>query len=313
MTAYGDGTLDLELVCEGLSFPEGPIWMRDGSIILVEIRIGRLTRVTPDGRRETVAELGGGPNGAAIGPDGAVYVCNNGGMAFIDMEDGSAVPVGPAADHMGGSIQRVDLATGTVTTLYTHCDGRALNSPNDLVFDKAGGFWFTDLGRSFADHHEVGHVYYAAPDGSSIRHVRAGLHSPNGIGLSPDGRRLYVAETVTSRVWCHEIVGPGMIAKTDNIWLPGEILGPLPGYQLLDSMAVDAAGNVCVATLIRGGVTIFTPDGASATHYAVPDMATTNLCFGGKAMDEAWITASNSGRLYRTRWPGTGLPLAYNA
>ncbi len=313
MTAYLDGTLDLKLVCDGLSFPEGPIWMRDGSIILVEIRAARLTRVTADGKRETIAELGGGPNGAAIGPDGAVYVCNNGGMSFIDLPDGAVVPVGAAEGHSGGSIQRVDLATGDVKTLYQSCEGRRLNSPNDLVFDRAGGFWFTDLGRSFPDHHEIGHVYYAEPDGSSIRHVRGNLHSPNGIGLSPDGSRLYVAETFTGRIWCHDVVSPGEIAKTDNMWLPGEVLGPLPGYQLLDSLAVDAAGNICAATLIRGGITRFTPDGASATHFAVPDLATTNICFGGDGMGEAWITASNSGRLYRTRWPEAGLPLAFSA
>lgn len=313
MTVYRDGTLDLELVCGGLSFPEGPIWMRDGSVILVEIRAGRLTRVSADGRLEVIAELGGGPNGAAIGPDGAIYVCNNGGMAFIDLPDGAVVPVGAAEGHSGGSIQRVDLQTGEVITLYRACDGRLLNSPNDLVFDSTGGFWFTDLGRSFPDHHEVGHVYYAEPDGSAIRHVRGNLHSPNGIGLSPNGKRLYVAETFTSRIWCHDVVGRGEIAKPDNMWMPGDVLGPLPGYQLLDSLAVDSAGNICAATLIRGGITRFSPDGATATHFAVPDMATTNICFGGEDMRDVLITASNSGCLYRARWPVSGLPLAFTA
>ncbi|MGH8227730.1 MAG: SMP-30/gluconolactonase/LRE family protein, partial [Steroidobacteraceae bacterium] len=69
----------MQLIASDLQFPEGPVAMADGSVVLVEIRRGTLTRVGLDGRRETLAQLGGGPNGAAIGPDGAVYVCNNGG------------------------------------------------------------------------------------------------------------------------------------------------------------------------------------------------------------------------------------------
>ena len=313
MTEYLEGTLDLTLVCDGLEFPEGPVWMRDGSVLVVEIAAGRLTRVLADGTKRVVAETGGGPNGAAIGPDGAAYLCNNGGMKFIDLPTGGIAPIGAADDHAGGSIQRVDLATGAVTTLYTRCGDRALNSPNDLVFDRSGGFWFTDLGRTLPESTDHGHVYYARADGSAITHVRGGLHSPNGIGLSPDGTRLYVAETITGRLWAHPIAEPGEILLSDNIWIPGDVLGPLPGYQLFDSLAVDAEGNICVATLIRGGITSFTPGGERATFYKVPDLATTNICFGGADLHEAWITASNSGCLYRTRWPTRGLALAFSA
>ena len=69
----------MEMITDGLQFTEGPVVMADGSIVLVEIRRGTLTRVLPDGRHEIIAHLGGGPNGAAVGPDGAMYVCNNGG------------------------------------------------------------------------------------------------------------------------------------------------------------------------------------------------------------------------------------------
>ena len=144
-----------------------------------------------------------------------------------------------------------------------------------------------------------------------IRSIRRGLHSPNGVGLSPKGDEVYVAETITSRVWRHQITAPGEIAPSGNLWRRGEVLGPLPGYQLLDSLAVDAAGNVCVATLISGGITSFALNG-DTTFYPVPDFATTNICFGGADMRDAWITASSTGRLYRTRWPTPGLKLAFN-
>src|SRR5437879_248960 len=80
---------DLNILAEGLAFPEGPIALDDGSVILVEVRGATLKRVRPDGRAEVLAVLGGGPNGAALGPDGAVYVCNNGGYPWSQLPDGS--------------------------------------------------------------------------------------------------------------------------------------------------------------------------------------------------------------------------------
>ena len=67
-----------KIIAEGLAFPEGPVAMPDGSVLFVEIAGGCLSRVLASGKVERVAELGGGPNGAAIGPDGHGYVCNNG-------------------------------------------------------------------------------------------------------------------------------------------------------------------------------------------------------------------------------------------
>ncbi len=301
-----------ELVAEGLKFPEGPIAMADGSIVLVEIRRGTLSRVTPDGRIEVVAELGGGPNGAAIGPDGAAYVCNNGGFEWIDRPDRITAPHGKPASYVSGSIQRVDLKTGAVSVVYDACDGRPLRGPNDIVFDRQGGFWFTDLGKSDGDSMHMGHLLYARPDGSRITRVREGMITPNGVGLSPDERTLYVAETHTSRVWAFDLGGPGEIAQSADLWAPGKVLGPLPGYQLLDSLAVEAGGKVCVATIVNGGITAFDPNGGTE-HFAFPDPIVTNICFGGADMRDAWITASGTGKLYKQRWPRPGLKLNYNA
>ena len=140
----------MEIIAEGLEFPEGPIAMPDGSVVLVEIARGTLSRVNVDCSVDVVAHLGGGPNGAAIGPDGACYVCNNGGFEWHRSSKGLWFPGAQAADYPGGSIQRVDLQTGAFETVYEACNGHRLCGPNDIVFDAQGGMWFTAHGKQRA-------------------------------------------------------------------------------------------------------------------------------------------------------------------
>lgn len=303
--------MDFELVCEGLEFPEGPIAMADGSVILTEIKARRLTRVKPDGSKETVVDTGGGPNGAAVGPDNAIYITNNGG-SFEWLDNGGLTIPGPTPpSHTGGMIQRFDLKTGKLTTVYDSCDGKRLIGPNDLVFDKAGGMWFTDHGCSTPEGKKYGAVYYARPDGSLISQQRGHLISPNGIGLSPDEKTVYVADTNLGRLWSFDVAETGKLSPGPG-FAPGNVVCNLPGYQLLDSLAVEAGGKVCVATIINGGITAFDPDG-STEHYAFPDLIVTNICFGGPDMRTAWITASATGKLYKATWPRPGLKLNFNA
>jgi len=302
---------EMREVTSGLEFPEGPVALPDGSVLVVEIKRGTLTRVGADGRKTVVARTGGGPNGAAMGPDGKVYVCNNGGFEWHEVA-GLTVPGNQARDYAGGRIQRVDVETGKVEDLYTACDGRRLCGPNDLVFDGTGGFWFTDHGKMRERDRDRTGVFYARADGSRIREVIFPLDAPNGIGLSPDGKRLYVAETWTGRVWEWELTAPGEVATAAGFGPGGgSLLVGLPGYQLFDSLAVDGAGNVCVATLANGGITVVSPDGASTEHVATGDPLTTNICFGGKDLRTAYITLSGTGRLVATQWPRPGLRLAY--
>ena len=301
-------------IANGLGFPEGPVAMADGSIVLVELQHGRVSRVTADGARETVAEPGGGPNGAAIGPDGRLYVCNNGAsFAFIDM-GGITFPHQPGPKYEGGRIERVDLETGAVDVLYTECDGRPLRSPNDLVFDGEGGFWFTDHGMAEERTNDRCGVYYAQPDGSRIEEVLFPLDAPNGIGLSPDGSRLYVAETITGRIWWWQVTGPGQVETVPGV-LPhgGQLLAGLVDLQALDSLAVDGEGHVCVGTLVSGGITRISPDGAQRDFFPCDDLLPTNICFGGEDRRTAYVTQSGTGRLSRLEWPVPGLELAFNA
>ena len=301
--------MDLQIIASGLQFPEGPIAMADGSVILVEIKRQTLTRVHASGKTEIIAEMPGGPNGAALGPDGRVYVCNNGGFEWIEVM-GQTISADAPPDYRGGSIEAVDLKTGKVETLYTEVEGNRLVGPNDLVFDKSGGFWFTDHGKSFGRTRGIGGLYYARPDGSMIVEAAFPIFSANGVGLSPDEKTLYVADTMSARLLAFDLIAPGEIAPSE-IPLPGRPVATLAGYQFLDSLAVEESGNICVATLLNGGITVVTPQGA-CEHLALPDLFPTNICFGGADRRDAFITLSGTGRLAKTRWPRPGLALNFH-
>ncbi|HYW93543.1 MAG TPA: SMP-30/gluconolactonase/LRE family protein [Gammaproteobacteria bacterium] len=301
---------EIREIASGLKFPEGPIAMPDGDVILVEIARGTLTRVRPDGSSVVIAEPGGGPNGAAVGPDGKLYVCNNGGFEWHDVA-GLLFPGRQPKDYSGGRIERIDPDNGEVEVLYREVDGHGLRGPNDIVFDRAGGFWFTDHGKIRARERDRGGIYYAKTDGSMIKEVVYGMHAPNGIGLSPDEKRLFVAETPTGRVWKYDIIGEGEVEKSEGARPPGDLVVGLPGMQLFDSLAIDSRGHLCVATLLSGGISSISPDGSQVDFTEFGDPLTTNICFGGKDLKTAFVTLSATGRLVSCRWPVAGSPLNF--
>lgn len=302
--------MHFEIIAEGLLFPEGPVPMDDGSVIVVEIARQTVTRIAPDGRKDILCQTGGGPNGAALGPDGALYICNNGGMRFSRTRDGLVYSEGAADDWSGGSIQRVALESGQMSTLFSHCEGALLRSPNDIVFDRSGGFWFTDMGRADEARIDRGAIFYARADGSLIRKVPIPVMTPNGIGLSPDGKILWVAETLTSRLLGIELAAPGELAREVSWFEPPLVLGPLPGLQMFDSLAVEAGGHICVATPLTGTISIFDEAGL-IEQIAVPDPIPTNIAFGGPDFQTAWVTCGGTGRLLKARWPRPGLPPSF--
>ena len=176
--------------------------------------------------------------------------------------------------------------------------------------------WFTDHGvRDEAGRStDLCGIYYALADGSSITEVVYPTEAPNGIGLSPDGTHVYWAETYTGRVYQRTIVSPGVVLPPAPLD-PSACLAGLAGLQLLDSLAIDGEGNVCVATLSNGGITVISPDGSSVVHHPTGDPLTTNICFGDDdgsgEYRTAYITLSGSGRLVKTRWPHRGLRLDF--
>lgn len=280
----------MEVIAEGLAFPEGPVVMADGSVIVVEIMGGQVTRCW-NGKTETVCDIGGGPNGAAIGPDGALWICNNGGIGAT----------GPAAQ---GRIERIDLATGRFERVYDQCDGIALEGPNDLVFDASGRLWFTDLGKHLGGVKTASGLFTCLPDGSSITAINRRATAYNGVGLSPDGEYLYVADTTEARIYRFDA-----LVEAQKPTFITNVTGPVG----LDSLAITAAGNICVATLYEGAISTVTPEG-KVTRLAIADERfVTNIAFGGADMCDAYVTLSTQRRLVRLRWDEPGLELAFNA
>ena len=282
----------MQELANGLLFPEGPTWLGDGSLIVVEIAAGRLTRIAPDGSCRTVAELGGGPNGAAMGPDGRCYVCNNGGFVWRE-RDGARLPAGTAADYVSGSLQAVDIHTGAVETLYTACQGQRLNGPNDLVFDRSGGFWFTDHGHAHGRHRDRGAVYYARPDGSRIEQAIYPLEMPNGIALSPSGLWVYfrpINGLRYSRIRSADLADASLsqAALSKRVEYLGD--GVIGG-----GLAVDAKGRLFAGDLEHASIMMMTPGPGGKWRSVLFANQPDRLAWAdGFAISQGWLYISNS-------------------
>lgn len=306
--------LTVREVARDLAFPEGPTPVADGAVLVSELAAGRITRIAPDGSRDFVATPGGGPNGLGVLPDGSLVVCQNGGSRWGRRPwpyDGPGAveifsPVGPPDDPVTPQIQRVT-ADGTVSTLCTVDDaGIPLKRPSDVCVDAAGGFYVTDFGSTHGRTRELAGVLYGTPDGR-LREIVFPVELPNGVALAPDGTRLYVTETRTRRLWAFTLAGPGVVTA----WLSLATIpsgGPI-GFGGVDGCCVDAAGNVVVATLGTGGITVVSPSGEVLAQVPMDDPMTTNAAFGGPDGRTLFVTLGSTGRLMAVDgWPHAGNP-----
>jgi gluconolactonase len=284
------------LVAEELAFPEGPVVMADGSVIVVELAAGKITRCWSDGRKEVVATPGGGPNGAAIGPDGSLYVCNSGGLDLARMCNAT----GPGHE---GRIERIDLSTGKVERVFEACGNIPLSAPNDLMFAADGTMWFTDLGKRYGRITEASALFAARPDGSSITCIHDHAVSYNGVGISPDGLTAFVADTFQARIYAFDATFIGRQTP--------RLVTNVPGMVELDSLAMTASGKICVGTLGEGGISLVSPDGIVTKPFSIDERYVTNIAFGGSDMMDAWITCSSTGRLIKVRWDEPGMKLHF--
>jgi gluconolactonase len=278
-----------EVVAEGLQFPEGPAFDSEGNLYVVEIMGGQVSRIRPDGRLEVFAHTGGGPNGSQFGPDGLLYVCNNGGF------DGA----GP------GRVERIT-PDGEVERWITEADGAPLHRPNDLVFDEDGNLYFTDpiwgTGSAPIEDSPPGHICFATPEGA-VHRLHTGLGFPNGIALSPDGRSLVVCESATGKLHAFPVETPGRLG-------PGRVFCDLGAGSVPDGFAFDAEGFVLCCGHGTGRLQVFAPEGGpKQTEFVFEDPGITNICFGGPEFRTLFVTESRAGRVVRVDWERPGLRL----
>ena len=288
--------------------------MPDGSVVLVEMFGPRLTRVRPDGSTRRVAEIPGGPNGAAVGPDGAIYVCNNGGC-FTPVELRGLLLPGPfdPRRYIGGRIQRVDAARGEVTDLYTECDGRPLRAP-ERPRDGRPRRVLVHRPRHPRHRTAPGPATSPAsttPAATARRSARSSTRSRRRTASAcrPTATTLYWAETHTGRVFRRRIVGPGELApavrSTRRSCCAG-CRGSSSSTRWPSTARAGSAWRRCSTAASRRS----RPTAATVEFLPTGDPLTTNLCFGGEDLRTAYITLSGTGRLVATPWPA-GLRLAH--
>ncbi len=289
----GNGARPVEVVTEGLGWPEGPAILSDGRVVLVESYRSQLTVIDFAGRATRFAYVAGAPNSCVLGSNDALYVCQNGGTT------------GPwrAAEMTSPSIQRV-VEGGVAETILTEVDGIRLNGPNDLVFAADGRLIFTEPGTYDPANPDPSYIMAIDPDG------RAGVLVdfdepvfPNGVAVEADG----------SVVWTESYTGRVARLRPDG---GREDLGRLPGVRPIpDGLKVAADGRLYVTDIAADGIHILKPDGAHDGFF-VCGKATTNCVFAGESL---WVTnagvlatgteASFGGSLSMVRVPGGGGPV----
>jgi gluconolactonase len=271
--------MDGEIVASELVFPEGPVW-RDGELLFTEIDAGRVSRWTAADGVRALAATGGGPNGAALGPDGTVYVTQNGGTG-----DRRTTP----------GIQRID-AAGTVELRCSSVADLELGAPNDLAFGPDGRLWFTDP-RAVPDPERnvlPGRIFAIDPEsGQGELVLELGPVFPNGIAFTADGSLVWT-ESFNRRVMT---------------WSGGEpsTLIELPARHAPDGLCVGADGRLYVAATFSHSVCVI-DDGEIVERFVCGDGMCTNCCFGGT---DLYVTESRRGTVWRFAVGCEGLALPF--
>jgi gluconolactonase len=232
-----------------LSFPEGTIFVGH-DLYFVDYARSDVLRLV-DAKTEVVWHQDGcGANGLVAVPDGLLIACFD-----------------------GATVVKILLSGATLTTIRRDAVGQAFVAPNDLTADQKGGLYLSDSGSSG----RPGKVFYLSGNGV-VREVASGIRFANGIGVSPDGSTLYVAESPTGKVLAFPIRADGSLGpERDLIRLRDILPAGRGGAVTPDSLRVDPHGNVFVALYNGGGVAIVSPTGRLVTLLDVPSQHHTNL------------------------------------
>jgi gluconolactonase len=264
------------LLASGLGFPEGPVVMPDGSIVLCDGNTGQLLRWA-DGEMSVYADTGGSPWGAILGTDGAIY-----------LTQGGNVP-GAADQSFEPGIQRVN-ADGSLETLTTSVAGITLAGPNDLAFGPDGRLWFTDSGTEQDDRYDPrspGRLYVLDSSGDGEMLLERPNVYPNGIAFDAQGR-MYWTESMAHAVCRLEDGKATVFCQLSDGHVP-------------DGMAFAADGRLFVCTTISKGLTVLSPEGEVLEEIPLGQDAT-NCIFDGPTL---YVTATGVAEIHADQRTGT--------
>ncbi|HEY4076736.1 MAG TPA: SMP-30/gluconolactonase/LRE family protein [Rhizomicrobium sp.] len=278
----------------GFVFTEGPMW-KEGKLWFSDVRADKVRALTPDGKVTVILNDSGGIKNAPV-------TANFGSNAMVTDKDGSIL-----LTRMGiGTIERMD-DRGNLKPFLSRYEGKRLNSPNDLVFARDGALWFTDppfgLPKMDADPKKelkFNAVFRYA--GGKLTPVITDLKAPNGIGFSPDGKTLYVSNSMPDMaVYAYDVGTDGKLSNRRTF-----ISYPGSAPDVPDGLKVDSAGNVWTSG--PDGVRIISPAGKVLGQIKVPEIVA-NIGF---ADDGRTVYLTGSTSIYRltAKIPGE-IPMYY--
>ena len=256
---------EVKQVATGMRFLEGPVWnAANGRLLFSDLRGGRIYSLQPGGKPDVFIEPSFRANGNALTASGEMITCEHGDHAVVR--------------------RGMDGAREVLVDAY---EGKALNSPNDVVVKKDGTIWFTDPDYGVGHRpkeQEHNHVFCFNPENKELRSVVADFDKPNGLCFSPDEKLLYIADSGSP----HHI--RVFDVSEDNRLSNGRIFVVIsPGHP--DGIKCDGKGNVWSSA--GDGVHVFAPDGSLTKKIPVPETPS-NLCFGGQEGQTLYITARTS-------------------
>ncbi|MFK8110658.1 MAG: SMP-30/gluconolactonase/LRE family protein [Rubripirellula sp.] len=269
----------IETVHTGFDFTEGPAWDPKGNLYFTDIPNTTIHRLTADDKLSKFTADSKHSNGLLIAADGRMLAC-----------------------QMDGQVVSHDIATGESKILAEKFAGKRFNAPNDLIIDKVGGIYFTDpLFRAPEPlPQEIQAVYYIAANGGVTR-VTEHIAAPNGIGLSPDGKRLYVIPSKQAEMLVYNVDEPGKLSNGRTLCRVKQPEGATNTGG--DGMVVDVKGNLYITTHL--GVEIFSSEGKHLGLVTFPEQPA-NVTLAGPERKTMYVTARTG--LYRVKMPIAGLP-----
>jgi gluconolactonase len=247
------------LYATGFTFPEGPVFNRDGDLYLVNFRDTVINKVSPSGEVSIVVDIGAYNNGAVFDSEGNLFIASSG----------------------LGAILKID-ASKNIKKVSSISDGDSLLGPNDMAWDNAGRLYFTDP-KGSSEGNLIGGIHYICKDGKTHRFA-GGLAYPNGIAFSLDKKYLYITETSLNRLLRYEVHKDGTAGAR-------KLIIEFPKGSVPDGMKIDVEGNLWVALHTLGEIWRISPDGARLGTVKLPTKFVTNLIFGGPGMKTMYVTA----------------------